>query len=102
MSPAIACSWPPPLPRIAGKLLEYVGRVAYVASDGTLRVSVEAHHQSLRHGTRQPTCEFHFVFRAPESGIPEQVQPDSYEEGLLWLEGRRRWLITATERGPSE
>ena len=29
------------------------------------------------------------------SGEPLAVQPDTYEEGMLYLEGRRRWLNDA-------
>lgn len=79
-----------------GKLVELVGRVVYIGDDGSLRVCVEAHKVSLRtDGSREFTNEFHFIFRASGgavSSMPDQVQPETYEEGMLYLEGRRRWL----------
>ena len=78
-----------------GRLVEYIGRVVYAADDGSLRVTVEAHKVSLRTGAREPTNQFHFIFRRKASGTsppPLIVQPDTYEEGMLYLEGRRRWL----------
>ena len=82
-----------------GKLVEYVGRVVYTAEDGSLRVFVEAHKLSLRTGQRDPTNEFHFVFRTRQDehasgGVALTVQPETYEEGMLYLEGRRRWLAS--------
>ena len=87
-----------------GKLVEYVGRVVYTAEDGSLRVFVEAHKLSLRTGQRDPTNEFHFVFRTRQDehtsgGSALIVQPETYEEGMLYLEGRRRWLAS-TAAGP--
>ena len=82
-----------------GKLVECVGRVVYVGTDGSLRVCVEAHKVSLRTGAREFNNEFHFIFRADGASIPEQVQPDTYEEGMLYLEGRRRWLNEEPEQG---
>lgn len=82
-----------------GKLVEYVGRVVYVGDDGSLRVCVEAHKVSLRTGVRDFTNEFHFIFRADGAdGMPDGIQPETYEEGMLYLEGRRRWLNEATEQ----
>ena len=76
-----------------GRLVEYVGRVVYAGEDNSLRVVVKAHRLSLRTGRTEPTNQFHFVFRS--SGEPLSVQPDTYEEGMLYLEGRRRWLNDA-------
>ena len=112
-----------------GKIVEYVGRVVYAADDGSLRVFVEAHKLSIRTGRREQTNDFHFIFRvqdpsgspgqavsvasgraatAKQGGVEEgtaqsrQVQPESYEEGMLWLEGRRRWLNQMSTRTPSK
>ena len=84
-----------------GKVVEFIGRVAFVSPDGArIRVFVEAEHVSLRTGQREATCDFHFVFdtRADDTAAgaasvapPPQVEPVTYEETLLWLEGRRRW-----------
>ena len=76
-----------------GKLVEYVGRVVYVGDDGSLRVCVEAHKVSIRTGVRDFTNEFHFIFSASSADqrVPD-VQPESYEEMMLYLEGRRRWV----------
>ena len=81
-----------------GKLVECVGRVVYVGGDGSLRVCVEAHKVSLATGERDFTNEFHFIFRAEGASLPEQVQPDTYEEGMLYLEGRRRCLNEEAEQ----
>lgn len=53
---------------------------------------MEAHKLSLRTGARDPTNQFHFVFRCPSRTPQLLVQPETYEEGMLYLEGRRRWL----------
>jgi len=87
-------------PVVVGKIVEFVGRVAFVAPDGrTLRVFVEAEHVSLRTGRREATCDFHFVFLcngadgdAEDCPPAPQVEPVTYEETLLFLEGRRRWV----------
>ena len=107
------------------QLVEYVGRVVFAGGDGSLRVYVEAHHKSLRTGQQEPTCEFHFVFHTgmpkggdastsaallPAAGRPGdldakdevphvQVQPTTYEEGLMFLEGRRRWMNSTGQYG---
>ena len=73
-----------------GRLVEYVGRVVYAAEDGSLRVNVKAHRLSLRTGRCDPANQFHFIFSS--SGRLLSVQPETYEEGMLYLEGRRRWL----------
>ena len=89
------------------------------AEDETLRVCVEAHKLSLRTGKREPANLFHFIFRPsataepPESApggvdtlrqdVPpvyrREVLPETYEEGMLYLEGRRRWLNSLSEEG---
>ena len=73
--------------------MEYTGHVVYTPVDGSLRVRVEAIY------------EFHFIFRAPPRGDGEgavlpEVLPETYEEGMLYLAGRRTWH-NATCRGPS-
>ncbi|KAL1523212.1 hypothetical protein AB1Y20_018164 [Prymnesium parvum] len=99
-----------------GCLLEYIGRVVYASSDGALRVYVEAHALDLRTGERDQTNEFHLVFNTKEDVLEEAalvdtplkdgediaiettqhghpgMQPNTYEEAMLYLEGRRRWL----------
>jgi acyl-coenzyme A thioesterase 9 len=92
-----------------GTFLEYSGRVVYVANDSSLRVHVQAHRLDLRTDAREIMNDFHFIFRydddndgiwdehnaksGSEGSHPElQVQPDTYEEGMLYLEGRRRWM----------
>ena len=78
-----------------GKIVELTARVAFVDPGGsTLRVFVDVDHVSLSTGLREPTCEFHFVFHTPPSTLAPQVQPITYAQTLLWLEGRRRWLAT--------
>jgi hypothetical protein len=59
---------------------------------------VDVNHISLETGKLEPTCEFHFVFH-PQPGSPRtpQVQPVTYAQTLLWLEGRRRWLASKSE-----
>ena len=63
----------------------------------------------MRTNTRELTNVFHFVFRPDvddqsdgesEDGAHgvtgqttrREVVPDTYQEGMLYLEGRRRWL----------
>ena len=99
-----------------GCVLEYTGRVVYASTDGSMRVYVEAHTLDLRTGAREQTNEFHLVFHANERVLPggastlgdahggattgaapspevhPGMQPDTYEEAMLYLEGRRRWL----------
>ena len=84
-----------------GDVIELVGRGVYASEtceDETLRVFVEANKLSLSSGRREATNVFHFIFRPPrpstgEHGRPRRaVLPDTYEEGMLYLEGRRRWL----------
>jgi len=82
-----------------GKVIEVSSRVAFVDPDGsTIRVFVDVNHISLETGKLEPTCEFHFVFH-PQPGSPRtpQVQPVTYAQTLLWLEGRRRWLASKSE-----
>lgn len=83
-----------------GKIVEISSRVAFVEPDGaTMRVFVDVNHISLISGQLEPTCEFHFVFRAP-AGMPvrtPQVQPVTYAQTLMWLESRRRWLASKSE-----
>ena len=82
-----------------GKIIEVSSRVAFVDPDGlTIRVFVDVNHVSLGSGRHEPTCEFHFVFHTPP-GSPRtpQVQPVTYAQTLLWLEGRRRWLASESE-----
>ena len=93
-----------------GKLVEYTGHVVYAPADGSLRVRVEAHlvRLSAPGAVREEAInEFHFIFRAPareqgdgEGAVLPEVLPETYEEGMLYLEGRRRWH-NATCRGPS-
>ena len=102
-----------------GAIIELIGRAVYAAEDETLRVCVEAHKLSLRTGKREPANLFHFIFRPsataepPESApggvdtlrqdVPpvyrREVLPETYEEGMLYLEGRRRWLNSLSEEG---
>ena len=84
-----------------GAIIELVSRAVYSGDDETVRVCVEAHKVSLRSGRREPMNLFHFIFRvAAADGVQKRrvVQPDTYEEGMLYLEGRRRWL---NSQGPS-
>ena len=68
-----------------------------------VRVCVEAYKVSLRSGRREPMNLFHFIFRvAPNPTQRRVVQPDTYEEGMLYLEGRRRWLYSQEGGGSSE
>ena len=90
-----------------------VGAQAVYASEDceteTVRVFVEAQRLSLASGRREATNVFHFIFRPPEaratsSSTPRPrraVQPETYEEGMLYLEGRRRWLNSQHGRGGS-
>lgn len=99
-----------------GATCEYVARVVFAASDGSLRVCVHAYTLELSTGERDMTNEFHLVFDGDAGGrgaggvaplassanetsehglpppLPPQVQPETYEEGMLYLEGRRRWM----------
>ena len=96
-----------------GSMVELVGRAVFSAEDeDEVRVVVEAHKLTMEDGTREPTNLFHFVFhgrnlhdasdggttKASESVARHVVQPSTYEEGMLYLEGRRRWLA-ARQRG---
>ena len=69
-------------------------------STTSLRVCVEAHKVNLATGEREPTNEFHFIFRVPcEQGASTPVPiPQTYEEGMLYLEGRRRWQNEASSQ----
>ena len=58
-------------------------------------------------GHRELTNQFHFVFVAPSPSVGAdravvqlEMQPETYEEGMVYLEGRRRYfrsLQPATE-----
>ena len=82
---------------------------------------VEAHKLSLRTGKREPANLFHFIFRPAAAAAPpgsaggvdtlrqdvppvcrREVLPETYEEGMLYLEGRRRWLNSLSEQAQTK
>uniref|UniRef100_A0A7S0L8R4 HotDog ACOT-type domain-containing protein n=1 Tax=Coccolithus braarudii TaxID=221442 RepID=A0A7S0L8R4_9EUKA len=78
-------------PVVVGSMLEYVARVAFVCPNGSIRVLVEAQQLDLCSGKTELTNQLHFVFESKSSG-QMQVHPSTYEEGMVYLEGRRRWM----------
>lgn len=43
-----------------------------------------------RENTRDVTTTFHFTFTCPD-GIVDKVVPNTYEEAMKYLEGKRRY-----------
>ena len=74
-----------------GRLVEYIGRVVYAADDGSLRVNVEAHKVSLRTGAREPTNQFHFIFRRKASGTAPELQdgPKTFKNAKMQVLARQ-------------
>ena len=54
-----------------------------------VHVQVVAHVLSIKDRSRLVTNTFHLTFEAPAETTPN-VYPETYEEGILYLEGRRR------------
>ena len=71
-------------------------RLATGGGERSLRVCVEAHKVSLRTGAREPTNEFHFVFRAP------RVEEGEVAESMYFLaSGRSCWQARTGDGLPS-
>ena len=80
-----------------GSLIEFVARVAYAADNGEIRVHVKAERVSLRSGRREMTNQLNFTFGADaDAATLPTVRPDTYEEGMVYLEGRRRAAASLT------
>ena len=81
-----------------GSLIEFVARVAYAADNGEIRVHVKAERVSLRSGRREMTNQLNFTMVDPEADAADlpRVKPESYEEGMVYLEGRRRAAASLT------
>ena len=80
-----------------GSLIEFVARVAYAADNGEIRVHVKAERVSLRSGRREMTNQLNFTFGADADAADlPTVRPDTYEEGMVYLEGRRRAAASLT------
>lgn len=73
-----------------GDFWEYNARVVFVATD-TLRIRVDARTWNALSDDEQKTNEFYFIFRTSEWSKDKAIVPETYEEAMLWLEGRRRW-----------
>jgi len=81
-----------------GSLIEFVARVAYAADNGEIRVHVKAERVSLRSGRREMTNQLNFTMVDPDADAADlpRVKPESYEEGMVYLEGRRRAAASLT------
>merc|ERR1719271_882951 len=73
-----------------GSIWSAIARVVHAAPD-SLRIHVEAHNTDVETGDSDITNEFYFIYRPSEFCKDRTVIPRSYEEGMLSLEGRRRW-----------
>jgi len=74
-----------------GDFWTYTALVVF-AGAGAIRVRVEAHIEDVVADSEEATNEFFFVFRPSEQAKQLRIVPHTYEEAMLWLEGRRRWL----------
>mmetsp|Transcript_40664 Transcript_40664/g.65981 ORF Transcript_40664/g.65981 Transcript_40664/m.65981 type:complete len:336 (-) Transcript_40664:596-1603(-) len=79
-------------PVLVGSVVCFSSQIVYVAADQrTLQVRVKAEYIDVKHPARQRflTNVFSFTFASPDSKIV-QVMPETYDDGIEYLEGRRR------------
>jgi acyl-coenzyme A thioesterase 9 len=69
-----------------GAIVNFIGKVVYTEKDTCIvRVDVQAIDPST--GRKSTTNVFHFAFSM--KNLPKKVVPETYEEAMLYIEGRR-------------
>ncbi|CEM15433.1 unnamed protein product [Vitrella brassicaformis CCMP3155] len=73
-----------------GAMVQYVARSIFTAPD-EMQVQVDAYQVDPTTGVRDRSNVFHFHYE-PVDAPPPTIVPRDYEEFMLYLEGRRRYL----------
>lgn len=87
-----------------GSILELMAVIAYTepSVDGLLmHIQVTADVINVETGQRVTTNTFHLTFKTSGSDILLPVLPETYEEGIMYIEGRRRLKVAADIARPS-
>ena len=89
-----------------GSILEFTSSIVYSESDEKdksvlMHVQVIADVVNVETKNRVTTNTFHLTFKHNSDGtLPDPILPDTYEEGVLYIEGRRRIASSSQDPRP--
>jgi acyl-coenzyme A thioesterase 9 len=75
-------------PVLIGSLLFLSSQVVYTR-DESMQVRVHAQAVDPQTGSKETTNDFYFIFTVPQGHNLPQVQPKSYAESMMYIDGRR-------------